>query len=73
MLKSVEEVVEAVGGDEVAAELAGVGIAAVLNWKGRDNKIPPRHVLLFSQAVGRKGKQIDPSVFGLKSIEEARA
>jgi hypothetical protein len=64
MLNTVDEVIEAVGGEEVAADLAGVGITAVLNWKGRDKKIPPKHFFLFSTALARRRLKVAPSVFG---------
>lgn len=71
MLNSVDEVIEAVGGDAVAASLAGVGASAVSNWRSR-GKISQENFLLFRGALAALGKEASPSVFGFKVAEEAR-
>jgi DNA-binding transcriptional regulator YdaS (Cro superfamily) len=68
MLKSVEAVVEALGGNAATADLAGVGISAVSNWKTR-RAIPAENFLTFSRALARMGKKVDPTVFGFKDAE----
>lgn len=72
MLNTVDSVIEAVGGVTAAASLAGVGLPAVSNWKAR-GKIAGGKSELFRIALAAKGLQIAPSVFGFKSVEEARA
>jgi hypothetical protein len=68
MLRSVEAVVEALGGNTATADLAGVGISAVSNWKAR-GAIPTENFLTFSRALARLGKKVDPTVFGFKNAE----
>jgi len=62
MLKSVEEVVEAVGGNSAAAALAGVSAPAISNWKAR-GQIPAEKYFVFVEALSRVGKRADPTVF----------
>ena len=62
MLKTVEEIVEAVGGNLAAAALAGVSAPAISNWKAR-RQIPADQYLVFTEALNRAGKQADPAVF----------
>jgi hypothetical protein len=66
MLKTVDEVVKALGGTNAAAALAGVGAPAVSNWKAR-GVITPEHFMIFSMALAKIGKIADPTVFGFKS------
>ncbi len=70
MLKSVEDVVEAVGGTFAAAALTGVTPPAVSNWKER-RFIPSEYFALFSDKLTRLGKEADRSVFGFKAAAEA--
>lgn len=70
MLKSVEAIVDAVGGTSAAASLAGVGKSAVSNWRSR-GVIPAEHFLALSDALKARGKRVDPNVFGFK-VAEAR-
>jgi hypothetical protein len=71
MLRSVDDVVKALGGTVATASLAGVGKSAVSNWKA-NGSIPAENFLRLSRALELAGKQVDPSLFGLKSAE-ARA
>ena len=71
MLKSVDEVVEAVGGNAAVASLAGVKASAVSNWKARGS-IPAEYFLIFSGFLTANGKSFDPAVFGFNDVAEAR-
>jgi DNA-binding transcriptional regulator YdaS (Cro superfamily) len=71
MLKSVEEMVDVLGGNSAAAALGGVSVPAVSNWKSR-GRVPPDKFMVFSMALAKIGKTADPAIFGFKE-EEARA
>ena len=62
MLKTVEEIVEAVGGNPAAAALAGVSAPAISNWKAR-GQIPAEQYFVFVEALSRVGKRADSAVF----------
>ena len=68
MLNSVDEVIEAVGGDAAACSLAGVGPSAISNWRAR-GKIAQDNFVLFRDALAAKGKEAAPGVFGFKVSE----
>jgi DNA-binding transcriptional regulator YdaS (Cro superfamily) len=74
MLKTVEAVIEAVGGDAEAAKLAGVRASAVSNWKAR-GRIASGRMMVFTGALAALGKEADPAVFGMTPArpEEVRA
>ena len=72
MLKSVDKVIEEVGGDAAACLLAGVGPSAVSNWRAR-GKISQDKFILFRDALAALGKEeAAPSVFGFKETAEVR-
>ena len=64
VLKTVEAIIEALGGSSAAAELAGVGMSAVSNWKSRGT-IPAELFVVFSRVLERHGNRADPSLFGM--------
>jgi DNA-binding transcriptional regulator YdaS (Cro superfamily) len=70
-LATVDDVIEAVGGTAAAAALAGVKPPAASNWRAR-GRIPPGKSMIFAEALKQRGKEANPSVFGLE-IVEARA
>lgn len=76
MLTTVDEVIEAMGGGSACASLAGVGRAAVSNWRER-GRFPSDLLFLFSGALAEKGKEADPALFGQRLPDgecvEARA
>jgi len=75
MIKTVDAVIDALGGPTKTAAVAGVGASAVINWRTR-GEITPEHFLLICDAVQAAGKgPVDRSVFGFKEREadEARA
>lgn len=71
MLRSADAIIDALGGTTAAAELAGVSVSAVSNWRER-RAIPADNFLSFSHALDARGLKADPLVFGLKPVE-ARA
>jgi hypothetical protein len=73
MIKSVEKVIEALGGPTKTAAVVGLDFpSAIVNWRTR-REIPPEYFLLICAAVDATGKgPIDRSVFGFK-VEKARA
>lgn len=68
MVRTVEELVDALGGTVATATLAGVGKTAVSNWKARGS-IPAENFLRLSRALSLLEKEPDPALFGLKSAE----
>jgi hypothetical protein len=72
VIKSVESIIEAVGGPAKAARLGGVKPSAVSNWSER-GRIPAEQFLVFSAALKKIGKTFDPALFGMREVEEARA
>jgi hypothetical protein len=69
MLKSVDDVIDALGGPTKTAGVTGVGASAVVNWRTR-KEIPPEHFMLITEALKALGKCADRTVFG---FNEARA
>ena len=69
MLKSVDAVIDALGGPTKTAGVTGVGASAVINWRTR-KEIPPEHFLRICDALKAAGEDADRAVFG---FNEARA
>jgi hypothetical protein len=67
MLKSVDDVIDALGGPTKTAGVTGVGASAVINWRTR-KEIPPEHFLLICDALKAVGKHADRAVFGFKEV-----
>lgn len=63
MLKTVDEIVNALGGTTATALAAEIEPNAVSMWKAR-GKIPPNRFLVISKLLLRTGHQADPAVFG---------
>lgn len=72
MLGTIDSVVEALGGSAKVAELCGVGISAVSNWRKR-GRISKGSFLLVRDALAARNLEVSPEVFGFGVIEEARA
>lgn len=68
MLTSVDALIDALGGTSKVADMAGVGLSAVSNWKAR-GRIPSEKFMIFDAALGSLNTRADPSLFG---FEEAR-
>ena len=67
MLKSVDDVIEALGGPTKAAGMIGVGASAVSNWRTR-GEIPPEHFLVIGEALNAIGVCVDSAVFGFNEV-----
>lgn len=72
MIVSVDEVIEELGGNSEVAALTGVRSPAVSNWRSR-GRIPAELFLIFSEALKGKGKEADPSLFGMTRAAGAEA
>lgn len=70
ILKSVPEVVNALGGPSLLGDRFNIGQSAVSNWNMR-GEIPPGWHLRIYLEVERLGMEIDPSVFGLEPCKAA--
>lgn len=64
-LKTVDEVIDAFGGNTVLAEWLGIGDTAVSNWRERKSIPSGWHLRLYLEAEAR-GWFIDPKLFGLE-------
>ncbi len=69
-LKSVEDVIGALGGHTKTAAICRVVPSAAHNWRTR-GEIPPEHFLLISGALAAIGERAEISVFGFKVQEGA--
>jgi hypothetical protein len=65
-LTTVDEVVDALGGNYSVAILTGYGKTAVSNWRTRQ-RIPAENFLLICTTLERIGRRADPAVFGMRS------
>ena len=67
IIDTIDGVVTAVGGPAEAVRLAGAKSSSptsiIWNWKDR-GRIPPEHFAVFSDALARDGRRVDPRVFG---------
>lgn len=69
MISTVDDVIEALGGSGATASLVGLGTSAVSNWIAR-GKIAPDKFLIIKAALADLGKDVDPSVFGFKTLSQ---
>lgn len=67
-INSIDELVEAFGGDTALANELDVSQPAVANWKARGHISSGWHLRLFAE-VHRRGKTVAPHVFGLTEEE----
>jgi hypothetical protein len=65
-LRTVDEVINAVGGTAAAAALAGVKTPAVSNWRAR-GRIPSNKSKMFADRLAQLGKSAEPALFGLEN------
>ncbi len=70
ILKSVSEVVDALGGPSALGARFNIGQSAVSNWNMR-GEIPTGWHLRIYLSVKEMGLDIDPEVFGLEVYEAA--
>ena len=60
--QTVDDLVSALGGAKQVAQIAGVGVTAVCNWR-RSNRIPPHLYLSFKQACDDRDVQVPDKLF----------
>jgi hypothetical protein len=65
MLKTVDDVVETLGGTAQAAKCFAVGPSAVSNWRARE-RIPADKFMLVQSALMQHGKSATPALFGFE-------
>jgi DNA-binding transcriptional regulator YdaS (Cro superfamily) len=70
-ITTVNEVIDALGGNAALASLTGVGPSAVTNW--RERGIAPDKFLIVRDALRALGKDVDPAVFAFKAGTAVRA
>lgn len=63
MIKTVEDVITALGGEQKLAESCEIGLTAVRNWKNRDGAIPATYFMFFRQLLKRRRMEVSPRVF----------
>ncbi len=64
-LETASEVIDALGGTDAAAKIAGVQMPAISNARAR-NKLPSATFLIFSDALAAVGKRARPALWGIK-------
>jgi hypothetical protein len=67
-IRTVDGVIEALGGVTKAASALEQRPNAVSNWKLR-RRIPPEHFLTVSEVLRTAGKAVAPEVFGMRTSE----
>lgn len=65
---TIDDLVRALGGPSALGEFLGISQEAVSNWKARQDIPPGWHLRLFVE-LQRRGKSVDPRVFGLRGSE----
>lgn len=68
MLKTVDAIVDALGGTSEVAVLTGVSLPAVSNWKTR-RRIPSEKFMIVADALEQRGVKADPDLFGFDTSE----
>lgn len=66
--KTVDDVIDALGGTHAAALLFGVTDAAVANWRTRG--LPPRRFLTFKHVLASRGIVAPPSLWRMFEAAE---
>lgn len=69
MLKSVEAVIDALGGTAAAADLLGMSRNAISTWKAR-GKIPSDNFMLVVDELDKRRARVSPTVFGFREAAE---
>ena len=67
-INTIDELIDELGGGSAVGRWLGITPEAVSMWKARGNIAPGWHMRLAA-AVGRKGKTINPEVFGMTEDE----
>lgn len=71
-LRSVRDVVTALGGPSATAKQLGIGPTAVANWLTK-NCIPPARFLAIQQLLKQQRKKADPTIFKVHPRVQPRA
>lgn len=67
-INSIEELIDALGGDTVLASELGISQPGVGNWKVRGFIPPGWHMRLFAE-LRKRGQTMNPEVFGMTEDE----
>lgn len=67
-IRSIDELITALGGDTVVADWLGISQPAVANWKVRGQIASGWHLRLLAE-TRRRGLSVDPAVFDLREDE----
>jgi predicted transcriptional regulator len=67
-ITTIPELIEALGGDTLVADMLGISQSAVAHWKLRNQIASGWHMRLLSEAIDR-GYRVEKSVFGLAEHE----
>jgi hypothetical protein len=62
MIKTVDELVDVLGGNAATAAVAGVGISAVSNWR-KLGRVPPALFLCMQAAARERGAELAEDLF----------
>jgi len=65
MLKSVDEVIDALGGTAAAAAVLGMSRNGVSTWRAR-GRIPPDSFKIISEELCKRRLRASPAVFGFR-------
>lgn len=70
IVTTIDEAIDAIGGDAAAAKLVGHRSAsAAANWRTR-GRIPAVHYSIVQDALAEQGKSAAPAVFGMRERAE---
>jgi|GEM_PF-2225002 len=67
-LNTVDEVIDAFGGTNKAAEIFGYGASAISNWRAKNRFPPHMHMRVFVEAKSRR-INVGPSLIGMAPEE----
>lgn len=64
-LRTIPEVIAALGGVAATAEITGCTRGAVANWRLEGRRIPARTFLAIDSELRKSGRTADPALFGM--------
>jgi len=67
-IKTADEAIDALGGTAAVAEIYGVDVRVVSNWRKRG--LPPDTYLTFHQALIEKGRSAPPKLWRQRSAKK---
>ena len=70
-ISTIEDLVDALGGDTAVARWLNISQPAVANWKTRQDIPPGWHLRIFAR-LRSEHRHVDPALFGM-TREEARS